>query len=498
MSKSPVICFGQQPCGFFPRRFLFAKIQTARRLQAEIGGEIVFFYHDSDHDPRETRTTLRHRSSGEPTLLNFAFANKIQRKHSPLYLKRVLPDWQEQDRTAVAPLRRAAAGWRLSRRAGRQRRRLLPGNVPPAWDCSKASASCAPAIRDVRRAAVRRRRFLRRCALRGRDRACPSAGRRIPKLHEGGDVVYDIARRAVHQGADQPDARQPAALDAIGDPLHALRRRRRRASSTLPRRTLRKSPTSTATPSSAPMKPTPTTPSELAPLLAFGAHPDDIEFGCGGVIARETRLGRPAHFVVCSRGEAGTTARPRSAPRKPRKPPQSSAHRSSSSSSTATPTWKFAPHMRSRWPVMLRRIRPAIVLAPTLGREPASRPFPARPAGARCRPARPLWRPGGTARLRRRTRSIIFSIMRWARRRAEGYHAGADRRLGAGDHRGLDRRHGGARLADAHARLCEHATHARPPERLAGRRGICHRSVSQRPLGRWIRWQLLQRGTRIF
>ena len=50
----PIICFGQQPCGFFPKRFLFAKIITARRLQKEIGGEIVFFFHDSDHDPRET------------------------------------------------------------------------------------------------------------------------------------------------------------------------------------------------------------------------------------------------------------------------------------------------------------------------------------------------------------------------------------------------------------------------------------------------------------
>ncbi len=96
---SPVICFGQQPCGFFPRRFLFAKFQTARRLQSEIGGEIVFFYHDSDHDPRETRTTLRHRKTGEPFELNFAFANPIQRKFSPLYLKRVLPDWQA--RTAL-------------------------------------------------------------------------------------------------------------------------------------------------------------------------------------------------------------------------------------------------------------------------------------------------------------------------------------------------------------------------------------------------------------
>jgi LmbE family N-acetylglucosaminyl deacetylase len=57
------------------------------------------------------------------------------------------------------------------------------------------------------------------------------------------------------------------------------------------------------------MKPTPTSP-DLAPLLAFGAHPDDIEFACGAVIAKETRLGRSAHFVICSRGEAGSHGTP--------------------------------------------------------------------------------------------------------------------------------------------------------------------------------------------
>ena len=91
--SSPVICFGQQPCGFFPRRFLQAKFVTARRLQAEIGGEIVFFCHDSDHDCRETQTTLRHRKTGEPQTLNFTFANKLQRKFSPLFLKRIPADW---------------------------------------------------------------------------------------------------------------------------------------------------------------------------------------------------------------------------------------------------------------------------------------------------------------------------------------------------------------------------------------------------------------------
>ena len=52
------------------------------------------------------------------------------------------------------------------------------------------------------------------------------------------------------------------------------------------------------------------TPSASAPLLAFGAHPDDIEFGAGGIIARERKAGRAIHFVVCSHGEAGTNGSP--------------------------------------------------------------------------------------------------------------------------------------------------------------------------------------------
>jgi hypothetical protein len=94
MTNTPVIAFGQQPCGFFPRRFLVAKIMTARRLRAQIGGKIIYFCHDSDHDPRETRTILRHKKTNEPAILNFAVENKIQRKFSPLFLKRISPDWQ--------------------------------------------------------------------------------------------------------------------------------------------------------------------------------------------------------------------------------------------------------------------------------------------------------------------------------------------------------------------------------------------------------------------
>ena len=92
----PIICFGQQPCGFFPKRFLLAKIATARRLQKEIGGEIVFFFHDSDHDPRETSTVLQDDHTNQEVALNFQYENRIQKQFSPFYAKRVLPEWHEK------------------------------------------------------------------------------------------------------------------------------------------------------------------------------------------------------------------------------------------------------------------------------------------------------------------------------------------------------------------------------------------------------------------
>ena len=58
------------------------------------------------------------------------------------------------------------------------------------------------------------------------------------------------------------------------------------------------------------MKPTPTSLPDAEPLLVFGAHPDDIEFGCGGIVSKETSLGRKAHLIVCSRGEAGSNGTP--------------------------------------------------------------------------------------------------------------------------------------------------------------------------------------------
>jgi LmbE family N-acetylglucosaminyl deacetylase len=45
-------------------------------------------------------------------------------------------------------------------------------------------------------------------------------------------------------------------------------------------------------------------------LLAVGAHPDDIEFGCGGVLLAEAARGSEVRLCLCSRGEAGSNGSP--------------------------------------------------------------------------------------------------------------------------------------------------------------------------------------------
>ena len=41
-------------------------------------------------------------------------------------------------------------------------------------------------------------------------------------------------------------------------------------------------------------------------ILAFGAHPDDVELGAGGTIAKEVSLGKKVGIVDLTRGELGT------------------------------------------------------------------------------------------------------------------------------------------------------------------------------------------------
>jgi len=150
---------------------------------------------------------------------------------------------------------------------------------------------------------------------------------------------------------------------------------------------------------------------ESAPLLAFGAHPDDIEFGCGGVIARETRAGRRAHFVVCSRGEAGTHGAPAQRVAEAKK-----------SAALLGATIEFIEldgdaHLEIRiahavkLAGILRRVRPGIVLAPSLvGNQ---HPDHAK-LGQLVRDAARLARYGGLKELRRVRPHVIEQLLFYA------------------------------------------------------------------------------------
>ena len=45
-------------------------------------------------------------------------------------------------------------------------------------------------------------------------------------------------------------------------------------------------------------------------ILAFGAHPDDVEMGCGGTIAKSTASGKTVGIIDLTRGELGTNGTP--------------------------------------------------------------------------------------------------------------------------------------------------------------------------------------------
>ena len=51
-------------------------------------------------------------------------------------------------------------------------------------------------------------------------------------------------------------------------------------------------------------------PTNTVDILAFGAHPDDIELGCGGSLAAAVAMGKKVGLVDLTRGELGTRGTP--------------------------------------------------------------------------------------------------------------------------------------------------------------------------------------------
>lgn len=159
------------------------------------------------------------------------------------------------------------------------------------------------------------------------------------------------------------------------------------------------------------MKPTPTYPPDVAPLLVFGAHPDDVEFGCGAVVAQEARLGRPVHLVICSKGEAGS-----------RGTPEERVIEAEKAAALLGASLEFIQldgdaHLEIkaahaiRLAAILRRIRPGIVLAPSLVQN--QHPDHWR-LGTLVRDASRLARYGGLAELRDQPAHAIAQLFFYA------------------------------------------------------------------------------------
>lgn len=155
----------------------------------------------------------------------------------------------------------------------------------------------------------------------------------------------------------------------------------------------------------------PNSPDKLAPLVAFGAHPDDLEFGCGGVMAVESRAGRPVHFVLCSRGEAASHGTPEQ---------RAAEAEQAAALLGATLEWVELDgdaHLEIRsahaikLAAVIRRLRPGIVVAPSLVEN--QHPDHAR-LGRLVRDAARLARYGGVAELREQPAHAISQLFYYA------------------------------------------------------------------------------------
>jgi LmbE family N-acetylglucosaminyl deacetylase len=159
------------------------------------------------------------------------------------------------------------------------------------------------------------------------------------------------------------------------------------------------------------MKPTPKSRPESVPLLAFGAHPDDIEFGCGGVIAKETRAGRAAHFVICSRGEAASHGTPKQRVAEAKKSAALLGASLEFVNLDGDAHFEVRVAHAIKLAGIIRRVRPGIVLAPSL----VENQHPDHPRlGQLVRDACRLARYGGVKELRRLPPHAIDQLFYYA------------------------------------------------------------------------------------
>ncbi len=146
-------------------------------------------------------------------------------------------------------------------------------------------------------------------------------------------------------------------------------------------------------------------------LLVFGAHPDDIEFGCGAVIAGETQGGATAHFVICSRGEAASHGTPAQRSQEARKAAQALGATVEFLDLGGDAHFDLRASHAIALAAIIRRVRPATVLAPSVVEN--QHPDHAK-LGRMVRDAARVARYGGVKELRRAAPHAIAQLFFYA------------------------------------------------------------------------------------
>jgi LmbE family N-acetylglucosaminyl deacetylase len=131
-------------------------------------------------------------------------------------------------------------------------------------------------------------------------------------------------------------------------------------------------------------------------LLAVGAHPDDVEFGCGGILAKEIARGNEAVILTLSRGEAATSGTPDARRREAEAAAAVLGARLETLDLEGDCRIEHTPKNALAIAGVIRRVRPHLVLAPSPDEN--QHPDHAR-AGRLARDAARLARYGGLAGL---------------------------------------------------------------------------------------------------
>ena len=99
-------------------------------------------------------------------------------------------------------------------------------------------------------------------------------------------------------------------------------------------------------------------------IVAIGAHPDDIEFGCAPILIKEIKKGNKVHLLVLSRGEAGSSGTPEGREKESRQAARLLGASIDFLDFGGDCRIEYTPANGFRIAAEIRKVQPAVVLAP--------------------------------------------------------------------------------------------------------------------------------------